>query len=185
MPKAKKVRIVQQYNSLEAHPQFDQILEAIVRGDGNAAILSWCNPPVNTTTLYRFRKFRLPRAIRNRAAAPMAMAEALQRKGLLPDTEEVAQIVAATAAVQAADDPLLKRLTVHQEIIDRHLKDDKLKIGAAVALISCDLKGIELYAKLTNRLQAPSTGMNITIVNPQPSTKAEGDGPVVDIGLAD
>ena len=167
--------------SVEQHPQFDEILKAMMGGQKDTEIRKWMWPKLDVMALSRFRRFRMQKVIAGMSTVPSAMAMALQKKGLLPDTEEVAQIVAATAAVMA--DPLVDRIKKHQELIDEQLQKPKLTAGGASMLINTDLRGIELYAKLTNRLQAPSSGVSITIVNPQPTKKGDILSPIIDIGI--
>jgi hypothetical protein len=167
---------------VERHPMFSQILEALVRGDSAYEIHKWARPKIAESTLTRYRNTKLAPAVQAQAAAPMAMAQALQARGLLPDNEEVAEVVAATSAVLAGADPLLQRIEKHQDIMDQALKDPEVKLGAKMDVIRTDLKGIELFAKLTGRLDKDvKPGVKIQIVNPQPSSKVNIMVPVVDI----
>lgn len=168
---------------VEEHPQFDEILKALVAGQPIKAIQRWMWPKMDFMAISRFKRFRMAQALENVNKAPITMAMALKEKGLLPDTKEVADVVAATAAAMVNDDPLVARIKKHQDLVDERLKNPKLTAGATAVLINTDLRGIELYAKLTNRLQAPATGVNITIVNPQPAQRGDILSPIIDIGV--
>lgn len=81
------------------------------------------------------------------------------------------QVVATTSLTRAAlhSDPLLSRIAEHQQTIDAAIgfacnnEDPK----SVAALVSTDLKGLELHARLTGRLDStPQNQVNIQIVCP-------------------
>lgn len=171
---------------LELHPQFKLILEALTRGESAKSIARWIDPHVTPQTISRFRRLRLAKVMQEAAAAPIAMAHMLQQRGLLANTEEVTDIVEATAQSLAADDPLMRRIRKIYDTLDDSMITEQTKkkknTGAICGIISQDLKAIELEARLTHRMDNPIQGVNITIHTPQ--NQAQKDkGPVVMIGV--
>ena len=170
-------------DALESHPMLDRIIGALMKGDSLESIRVWAYPTPSRNSLFRFKKNRMARVIEAKAGAPRAMATALQEKGLLPDCAEVDQVVAATAGAIAMADPLLSQMSKHQHIINEVLDDPNVKPVAKMDAIRTDLKRVEMWAKLTGRLEKTSgSGVRIEIVNPQPTSKVNILVPVVEIG---
>jgi hypothetical protein len=100
------------------------------------------------------------------------------------------QVVATTTLTRAVlhSDPLLARIAEHQQTVDAAIgfACDNEDPKSVAALISTDLKGLELHARLTGRLesqQGPSVA--IQIVCPagaqQPTIRPEDGGVTIDI----
>ncbi len=89
-----------------------------------------------------------------------------------------------TRAALAAD-PLLSRISRHQATLDAEIASATGDARGVAALIGTDLRGIELHAKLTGRLDAPAHQTNIMIVCPAgdaPAVTLEPDAVTIDIG---
>jgi hypothetical protein len=95
------------------------------------------------------------------------------------------QIVETTTLTRAslAADPILSRIAHHQKTIDAAIVDASAeKKGRDIAaLISTDLKGLELDAKLTGRLDNAGPNIAIQIVCPASELPDEPAGDVIDI----
>jgi hypothetical protein len=142
-------------------------------------------PPVSAMALHRYNEKHIKPTLEGVATlskALQSLAEGSVMDPALLDSKSVTQ--AALAA-----DPLLARIARHQATIDGSILDAQAdKDGRAIAsLIGTDLKGLELHARLTGRLesqQGPSVA--IQIVCPagaqQPTIKAEDGGVTIDIG---
>jgi hypothetical protein len=179
-------------SAVERHPQYERILKAMTANQTDQQIAAWVNPRLDRTTLWRFRKNKLQPMLQQRAQGPAMVAQALQDAGIIRDAEEMhvaTKAVMAATAASAAADPLLARIMEHQRTLDAAIgfacdHEDPKSVAACVAT---DLKGLELHARLTGRLesqQGPSVA--IQIVCPAqgnaPTVTASDDGITIDIG---
>lgn len=157
------------------HPMEDQIVQALLRKDTPQKIAQWVKPKVSVSAIREYG-LRLRAAVRESSAAPSAMAQALQARGLLTDSPEVAEIVEATSAVLAQSDPLLSRVRRNYEALDDQMvvelakPPSKRNAAAICGLVSTDLRAVEMEARLTRRLDSPAQGLSITIVTPHSPT---------------
>jgi hypothetical protein len=176
-------------SSIESHPQRQKIIEAILAGSTLRQITAWANPPVSTASICRFKRNALAKVQDSLSAANLAIAN--RDTDLPPDSTIVKQDVSLAvtrAALTAAADPFIARIQKHQATLDAAITDaaaDKDARGIA-SLVSTDLKGLELHARLAGRLDTPAQQTNIMIVcpagAPEPAVTLEPDAVVIDIG---
>jgi hypothetical protein len=175
--------------AVETHPQRQDILNWLDAGEDAAAIARKLRPKLHSTTIWRYQRKERSRAL-DAAKIPSSVVSALEQRGLLKDGAEVsqiAQVIANAAETQLAADPYLARIAEHRKTIDASLKDaSTAKDGRTVAaLVGVDLKGLELDARLTNRLDSAAAGnQTIVIVTPAVSIQAQPSGPepmVIDV----
>ena len=179
---------VDPFRCVERHPQYSRIIQAMAERvpDSQIAKAQWLKPPIDRTTLWRFRKTKLEAKLQQAALGPATVAATLQAKGLLANTDQVNEavnaVVAATVARLGAD-PYLARIARHQQTIDDSLQDARAdKDGRTVAaLIGTDLKGLELDARLTGRLETVATTTNIYVVQNAIALPPAPERPVIDV----
>jgi hypothetical protein len=151
--------------AIEQHPQYPQILDWIAQGVDNPTIAKRLQPPIDQSTIWRFRRKRLVPALQGSAA----VVNDLARKGLLRDDihpEHAMQAIRDASVQSVAADPLRSRILKHMETLDAAIqdaRDDKDARGIA-ALISTDLKGMDLDARLSGRLDAGPKYSTVTFV---------------------
>jgi hypothetical protein len=147
--------------AVEQHPQFQQILDWIAAGKDCESIAGKLQPPLHSTTIWRYKRNKLQAAMQG----PASVISDLAAKGLLRQDIQPAQAlqaaVSAGAAALAAD-PLISRIQQHRAIVDAKISEAGAQ-GAA-SLISADLKGLELEARLTGRLDSTAGAQSLTVV---------------------
>lgn len=173
--------------SVDAHPQKKHIIQALSNGIPLRKIAATLDPPLHFASLQRYKLAHIRPALRN----AHAMAKILGQDMSLSDDDLARLTATATSqAIQAQQvvDPYLSRIAKHQKTLDDSITDARADgDGRTVAaLISTDLRSLELDAKLTGRLDA-SAGNHTTVyvLTPQCTVSfgqpAEQLGPVVDV----
>ncbi len=167
-------------SSISSHPQSQKIIEAIVSRQPYRDIEKWTNPPVTRGSLSRFAR---DIQAKTRDAIGTANTALAQYDAQLPDsvTNSVTH-----AALVAASDPFYARIQKHQVTLDREIGTSTGDARGIAALISTDLKGLELHARLAGRLDAPAPTTNILIVCPagtQPAQVQPDDTDIVTIDI--
>jgi hypothetical protein len=154
--------------AVERHPQYEEIMRAMVAKQTDGQIASWVKPPLDKTTIWRFRKNRFQQVMQRAAMVPATVAQALQDQGLLRDTADISRAVKAVvqATVQsAAADPFVARIEALQA--DRaRIKAKAEETGdfrAWVAADRNDITALELHARLERRLDGGAPTGTTTI----------------------
>lgn len=173
-------------HAVESHPQKKHIIDCLLAGMPLRKLAATLDPPIYFTSLQRYKLGIVRPAVRN----AHVLAKVLGNGKSLSD-DEIAGVAleTATKAVQAQHvaDPYLARTAKHRETIDQALAVEGVDGRTVAALIGTDLKGMELDARLTGRLDSGNSGTtNIymltapAIVFGTPSAP-EPVGPVVDV----
>ncbi len=171
---------------VEDHQQYPQMLDWIAKGADAATIARRLQPPLHRSTIWRFIQDRVKSDTRRQTDVVTTLAsKGLLREGITESqVAEVAKI-ATVGALSLAADPIRSRLLKHQQTVDACIQDaTAAKDGRTVAsLIGADLRGIELDARLTGRLNTDANQITVNIVVPmsaQPVTEPQ-DFEVIDI----
>lgn len=150
--------------TVENHPQRKYIIDALLNGRPVRAIAATLDPALHYTSLQRYKKRHVRPAIAKAVAVAKLSGQVYTNTKTIKtnDVETVSEDVAgvvldeATQALQTAPivQPYLARIRQHQATIDGAIEDAKKdKDGRTVAaLVTTDLKGIELDARLTGAL---------------------------------
>jgi hypothetical protein len=172
-------------SSIETHPQRNQIVEGLLSGRSYREIGESVTPRVSAMALHRYKAKRIGPTLDGAGVLSKALQTLAQANG--QDAVPLDPKAVTQAALLA--DPLLARIARHQQTIDGSILEAQAdKDGRTIAsLIGTDLKGLELHARLTGRLesqQGPSVA--IQIVCPAqgnaPTVTASDDGVTIDIG---
>jgi hypothetical protein len=170
-------------SSIDKHPQRATIIEGLLAGKSLRAIGNSVNPPVHHVVLHKYKRKHIQPTMDGAAVlstALKALADSGEGNGVTIDA------VTATRAALLAD-PYLARTAQHRATIDRSLTQAEADgDGRTVAaLIGTDLKGLELDARLSGRLDsAQAANQTIYIVTPAVSIQAVPQGPepmVIDV----
>jgi hypothetical protein len=145
--------------AVERHPQYEEIMRAMVAKQTDGQIASWVKPPLDKTTIWRFRKNRFQQVMQRAAMVPATVAQALQDQGLLRDTADISRAVKAVvqATVQsAAADPFIARMEESRLRRERMLAkaEEADDFRGFAALDRNDITALELHARLEHRLDA-------------------------------
>lgn len=165
--------------SLDQHPQLPQVLDWIALGKSDSWIAKKLQPRLDPTTIWRYRKRRM-QAETNPAAN---VVDILKSKNLISETASVSDL---THAIESATvpslqaDPIRARLARHRDTIDASLAaaDDGKTVAA---LVGVDLKGLELDARLTGRLDAPTVQVVNMVMVPASEALASMQPQAIDI----
>lgn len=174
--------------AVDSHPQKKAIVEALLARVPLRQIAATLDPPLHFASLQRYKLAVVRPAVKNAHALARVVGQAKSM------TEEQISDLANAASGQAIQaqhvaDPYLDRIAKHQQTVDDSLTDARAeKDGRTVAaLIGADLKGMELDARLTGRLDSGnSSTTNIymltapAIVFGSPSAPEPGP-PVIDV----
>lgn len=140
-------------------------------------IAAWCNPPLSTSAICRFKMKSLSftRDALASASSTISNNGATQENGVIQ--------AAARTAMALAIDPFVQRCLQHQQTIDDALTETKAGKGkdTVAGLVGADLRGLELYAKFTGRLDSGTHIQVSVVVGGAGSTAAEPDGLTIDI----
>jgi len=187
-------------NLCEKHPQRQEIIERLLKGDSTRKVAASVNPPLNQSTVSRFRMQILSPAV-----------GAL--KGSRPNPDKIKEL----ANAQGITTPISEGKEQFKDIIRHQVqnsvltleKDFRRWLGDAETSQSIDevtgevrhnmdhaalarharnaLSAIELRAKLNGVLQdaAGSTQVNVNavVVMPSHAPESRDDGPVIDIDV--
>lgn len=159
--------MVTRVSSIESHPQRAEIIAALAAEQPYREIAKWSKPTVTIGTLSRFKSRTLQNLFANVSKANEAIANGMTRP---EDVQSVTR-----AAMHVAIDPFCSRISQHAATIDNAIDDAKtLREGrmdgrTIASLISTDLKGLELKARLEGRLDNV-TVLNTVVVLPAPTT---------------
>lgn len=149
--------------AVEMHRQYPQILDWIAQKQSPVEISAKLKPPISRCTIWRYIRDKVKPALQG----PAAVVNDLAERGLLSQevtpNQAMQAVLSATVAGMKAD-PLLSRIQAHRATVDA--KANGATAAGAAALIGADLRGIELEARLTGRLDTGSTQVNIAIVTP-------------------
>lgn len=169
-------------STLEAHPQRQKIIEALVADTPYRKIAAWTDPPVTIATLSRYKQSAVATIRQSVIDAKKAIAN---RDKDLPESFESA---VTRAALTVAVDPFLSRVA-HLDAERARVKqvaEESKNLGAWSALDGNDLRALELHAKLAGRLDS-GTHIQVSVVVPgQPGASAapavsEDDVTIIDI----
>lgn len=170
-------------HAVERHPQKDYIVNSLLAGVPIRKIAATIQPTIHYTTINQYRMTVIRPAIKN--ATILARVSGIDKT--MP-SEQLAGVVLqeTTKSLQAAPivDPYLARIAQHAATIDRNLVNAEADgDGRTVAaLVGVDLKGLELDARLTGRLDTVgATTTTIYVMTPQAAVTIGGSGPVVDV----
>lgn len=152
-------------SSLESHPQRQKIVEAIVAETPYRLVSAWTNPKVSPAAISRFASRIKSRTADTIHQAKVAIANI--DKGVTPELEQAV----TRAALTAAADPFVARILKHQATVDAEIGTAAGDARGIAALVSTDLKGLELHARLTGRLEtrsdAPTTNLHVYLGIPR------------------
>ncbi len=150
--------------AVENHPDKDRIINALLSGMSLRKLAATLDPPIHFTSLQRYKLQKVRPVTRNAHAIAkiLGKSKAMTAEQLADVTREL-----ATEAILAAPvaDPYLARTAQHRQTIDEALIDAKAdKDGKTIAvLIGTDLKGLELDARLTGRLESRQSGPDLAL----------------------
>ena len=162
---------------VEGHPQVQKVLDGLLAGVPYHKIGQSVTPPLTAMAIMRYKKRFLEPTLKG--AGELVRSLQSIANGERPEKE--LDPVAVTRAALAAD-PYLSRIARHHETIDNSLAAaTKKKDGKAVAaLVGVDLKGLELDARLTGRLETSAGSVtNHFYCLAQPLSL--DTGPIVDV----
>jgi hypothetical protein len=174
----------------KTHPMREQIDTELLAGKTPADIArsSWLNPKLSRQAIWGYWVDH----VKPRLGANTSILKALQDNGLLSEAANVERVGKELERVTGAAllaDPYRARIAQHQATADRAMVTAEANgDGRTVAaLISTDLKGLELDARLTGRLDtsaSPSVSIIIQVPQAQAATVAQqaADGEIIDIG---
>ena len=138
----------------------EKVLDAMLAKQTLQQIAAWCKPEVSEATLSRWRMKIFHRKLATQSAVIDAIANKDQNKKQAVSTAVQRAVTIATL------DPFTARLHQHQATIDKSLNTTEDPLAVA-ALISTDIRGLELNARLCGRLENAGSQTIINIVTPQ------------------
>lgn len=145
-------------SSIAEHPQRKKIIDAILSRQAYRDIEKWADPPVTRGSLSRFAV-----TLRHKTRDKVSAISEVIAQNANNDKELSPAVTRAVteAAMLAVLDPIRERIAQHQRTIDRSLSTAEInEDGRTVAsLISTDLKGLELDARLSGRLDNQQSGI--------------------------
>lgn len=142
--------------AVETHPQRQEIIDCLLAGESGKKIAERLNPKLSHVSIYKFR---------NQVIKPRLQAARNAAKQLSQNPEAIAAVTSAvntrvlTEALEAAK-PLISRIAQHRATVDARIENASDKVVAG--LISADLKGLELEARLTGLLDG---GAHVSVNN--------------------
>ncbi len=156
--------------AIDVHPQKQQIIDALLEGRPYGEILGWCNPPLCSKTLQRYKTGPLRDAIRRaEEKRRKKRARHLERLGastLDPAKAQDRGAVTKTLAETSAD-PFLERLMERQARRERLLRVAEAKddIRGYAMLDSCEHRDIRLQAELAGILDhGPQIQQRVAVI---------------------
>lgn len=152
-------------------------MEALACNRPYREIALWADPPVTTMALSRYK-----RSATAHISAVIAKANAAITNNDGHLTPSVMSAV-TQAALLTASDPLLARISKHQATADAEIASASGDGRTVAALIGADLRGIELTARLTGRLDSGAAAVTVNLVCPAPAPVATESDDVVTIDI--
>jgi len=150
-----------QQHALDSHPQKQKAIDWLLAGQSVRAVAARLHPPVSFNAVQRYKEA----VVRPAARAAATISAAIGNGKSLPDNPlSPAVTTAVQSAIQAQPvaDLYLSRIAQHRATTDRCVSQ-AVEDGdhrSVAALISTDLKGLELDARLTGRLDGPGATQN-------------------------
>jgi hypothetical protein len=150
-----------QVPAIDTHPQRDKILEALLNNESPQSIAKWINPPINHTSIWRYRRNRIEPKLKQAAET----AKTLQQNALLAARASVAvpdDVIRDAAYASVAADPIMSRvLAKYQRYDDMYAKT--VDPQGFSSIDRAETQALTLHANLTGRLQqaGPSTVVQI------------------------
>lgn len=131
------------------------IIEGLLAGKSLRAVGNSVTPPVHHVVLHKYRQKHIQPTLDGANSLSNALKALAENSG--GNSVAIDPITATRAALLA--DPLRARIAQHQAVVDRSLvKAESDGDGRTVAaLIGTDLKGLELDARLSGRLDSAQT----------------------------
>jgi hypothetical protein len=165
--------------AIEGHPEHRKIIDAILAGKPVRVIAASVTPPVSYMAVQRYRSKVVAPALANSAT----LSKVLTAQGFnAVETLSTPNVTDVTRAALQAD-PILQRIAAHRQTVDSKIIE--AQPAGAAALISADLRGLELEARLTGRLDSAAPTTQINIVGPitidQRHLPADYSGEVIDL----
>lgn len=177
--------------AIDVHPQKQQIIDALLEGRPYGEILSWCNPPLCSKTLQRYKTGPLRDAIRRAEEKRRKKRERhLARLGASTLDPAKAQDRGAVTKTlnERGTDPFFERLLERQYRRERLMRVAE-EVGVSTGdvrgyalLDACEHRDLRLQAELAGVLQSPGpSGASVQMLVLLPGGREPERGEVIDI----
>lgn len=171
---------------IESHPQKNRIIDALIAGESPKSIAAWCNPSLDHTTIWRYRRKHFANAV-DRAIASAKLLKTEDVSTEIAPTVVERQIVADATKADLGADPFVSRILrkySNYEALQRYaVKKKDLKGFAAVD--RAETSTMTLHAQLTGRLQQQGPSVAVQIVFAGDAQQKPANLPSIDVDVID
>lgn len=160
---------------VDTHPQKAHIIQELLKGTNLRKLATTLVPPVAFQSLSNYRIRYLRPLIMSPRALPRILGKDVPQSLLSSITPQMIETLERDKATTPLVERYMARIEKHQQTTDKHVL--KAKDGKTVAsLITADLKGIELHARVAGVLDTrpvDNRQINFTLALPRCDSQVE------------